>query len=77
MSMTQNLENLNGGRKKYHRLGGKVTKIKGEFKQQDSKYYLCIHCLFYIMVSKEDVRNSSNNRGIAGCTGTYLTGVSE
>jgi len=47
--MTQNLENLRG-RRKYHRLGGKVTTIKGEFKQQDCKLCLCIYCLFYIIV---------------------------
>jgi hypothetical protein len=35
------------GRKKYpHRLGGKVTTIKEEFKQQDSKH--CIYCLFIL-----------------------------
>jgi hypothetical protein len=39
-----------GEGRRYHRLGGKVTTIKGEFEQQDDKLYLCIYCLFYIMV---------------------------
>ena len=42
-------------RRKYHRLGGKVTTIKEEFKQQDSKLYLCIYCFFYISHNKEEV----------------------
>ena len=61
---------------RYHRLGGKVTTIKGEFKQQDDKLDLCIYCIFlYFGHDEEDVRNTSSNRSIAGCTGTYLTDV--
>ena len=38
------------GRRKYYGLVKKLTAIKGEFKQQDCKLYLCIYSLFYFMV---------------------------
>lgn len=44
------LRELEGEKEVSHRLGGKVTTIKGEFKQQDCKLCLCIYCLFYIIV---------------------------
>jgi len=30
---------------------------------------------FYYSNNKEDAQKTSNNRGIARCTGSYLTGV--
>jgi len=47
--MTQNLVNLRG-EGSITGLMEKVTTIKGEFKQQDCKLYLCIYCLFYTIV---------------------------
>ena len=47
--MTQNLVNLRG-EGSITGLVEKVTTIKGEFKQQDCKLYLCIYSLSYFMV---------------------------
>ena len=45
------LRELDGGERKYHRLGGKVTTIKEEFKQQDSKVNsIFVFTVFYIIV---------------------------
>ena len=57
------------------RLGGKVTTIKGEFKQQDSKLCLCIYCLFYIIVITKKVKYFEVM--VLLDMGTYLTGVSD